>query len=454
MLATTETLLPSPSSSPSRSSSFFTTTSSHDDSTVLTGGGDPNHKDYGALTNNRELESANPSPQANVGALQADRPGYGTCSILSSSMNLVNAMMGSGIIGLPLALYLCGFWAGIAMSIIIAGFTCMAMHLLVLSGVRSGQYTLVDLCRSLPLCLPRSVAPLAKWSTIGVLLLPLFIIGVAIRIPAYYTPFTVVWLNPSLDQVFKGLAIMGLSYGCSQNVFGVFLSQRDQRPSQFLKADMLSIGIGFMLNMSFAIFGYFCFAGGDTAINANVLLNFPADDRIINLVRLILAIFIALTIPLALHPCREALQKMLGHNTEGRLPTTKQHYIVTLSMFCIVLCLGATLTELGTVFAIIGGVSTTAIGGLDQSVHYEQRALAYAQSVTVTYHYSGFDNQEDLPANTCSEMTFQDHPPTRISTMGSSIEVYHDLQCQSAPFVQGKDVALDGSPVGAIRCLL
>lgn len=153
MVATTEGSLPSPSSSPSRSSSFFTTTSSHDDSTVLTGGGgaitSPNHKDYGTLVNNDELESANPSssPQANMGALQADRPGYGTCSILSSSMNLVNAMMGSGIIGLPLALYLCGFWAGIAMSITIAGLTCMAMHLLVLSGVRSGQYTLADLCR-------------------------------------------------------------------------------------------------------------------------------------------------------------------------------------------------------------------------------------------------------------------------------------------------------------------
>ncbi|CDS06402.1 hypothetical protein LRAMOSA08930 [Lichtheimia ramosa] len=361
MVSTTEASLP-----PSRSSSFFTTTSSHDDSTVLTGGDttSPNYKDYGALANG-ELESAIPtSPQANMDALQADRPGYGTCSILSSSMNLVNAMMGSGIIGLPLALYLCGFWAGIVMSITIAGFTCMAMHLLILSGVRSGQYTLADLCRSLPLCLPRSVAPLAKWSTIGVLLLPLVIIGVAIRLPAYYTPFTIVWLNPSLDQVFKGLAIMGLSYGCSQNVFGVFLSQRDQRPSQFLKADMLSISIGFMLNMTFAVFGYFCFAGGNTAINANVLLNFPADDSIINLVRLTLAIFIALTIPLALHPCRESLQKMLGHNTEGRLPTRKQHCIVTLSMFCIVLCLGATLTELGTVFAIIGGVSTTAIGFL------------------------------------------------------------------------------------------
>lgn len=144
MVSTTEASLP-----PSRSSSFFTTTSSHDDSTVLTGGDttSPNYKDYGALANG-ELESAIPtSPQANMDALQADRPGYGTCSILSSSMNLVNAMMGSGIIGLPLALYLCGFWAGIVMSITIAGFTCMAMHLLILSGVRSGQYTLADLCR-------------------------------------------------------------------------------------------------------------------------------------------------------------------------------------------------------------------------------------------------------------------------------------------------------------------
>lgn len=81
-------------------------------------------------------------------------------------------------------------------------------------------------------------------------------------------------------------------------------------------------------------------------------------------------------------------------------------------------------------------------------------SLAYAQSVTVTYHYNGFESQEDLLANTCSEMTFQNDPPTRISTMGSSIQVYHDLQCQAAPFLQGKDITLDGSPVGAIRCFL
>lgn len=86
----------------------------------------------------------------NVHSLQADRPGYGTGSIFDSTMNLVNAMMGSGIIGLPLALALCGFWPGLLCSVLEAGLTCMAMHILVLCGVRTGQYTLADLCLACP----------------------------------------------------------------------------------------------------------------------------------------------------------------------------------------------------------------------------------------------------------------------------------------------------------------
>ena len=95
---------------------------------------------YGAIIDNT-------TTAASVEALQADRPGYGTTSTTGSCMNLVNAMMGSGIMGLPLALRLCGLWTGLLCSVIIAILTGIAMQLLVLAGIQSGQYTMADLAR-------------------------------------------------------------------------------------------------------------------------------------------------------------------------------------------------------------------------------------------------------------------------------------------------------------------
>ncbi|KAI7856727.1 transmembrane amino acid transporter protein-domain-containing protein [Circinella umbellata] len=371
---------------------------------------------YGAIINNIETV-------ASVEALQADRPGYGTTSTTGSCMNLVNAMMGSGIMGLPLALRLCGLWMGLLCSVVIAILTGIAMQLLVLAGIRCGQYTMADLARvsllgiwgshlvnfllvfhtagtavsyyillgdmlpelfdnynitwladrrvavvafgltcTLPLSLPRSIAPLVKWSTLNVMLLPIVLICVFIRMPVYATTSSSLfeWTWPSsTNNLFQGLAILGLSFGCSQNVFGVYLSQRDQQPSQFLLANTSSVLIGYIINLTFAIMGFLCF--GDN-VKANVLLNFPRDDPTINVVRLLLGIFMIFTIPMSIYPCRESLQKLLGYNVNGRIPTNTEHYVTTIVIFATVLSLGATITELGKVFAVIGGFSTTALG--------------------------------------------------------------------------------------------
>lgn len=145
------------------------------------------------------------------------------------------------------------------------------------------------------------MAPLAKWSTLGVMLLPLVIFGVVVRLPAYAPPLDQIPLgwwssntNFSWFDFFRGVAILGLSFGCSQNVFGIYLSQRDQRPSRFLLANEWSIAISFTINMSFAVLGYLCFGN---KVQANILLDFAEDDTVINLVRFVLCLFMVITIP-------------------------------------------------------------------------------------------------------------------------------------------------------------
>jgi hypothetical protein len=72
--------------------------------------------------------------------LQADRPGYGSRSKIECSFNLVNSTVGAGIIGLPFAIYLAGFWTALCLSIIVAIISQLGLHMLVVSGQRSGSY--------------------------------------------------------------------------------------------------------------------------------------------------------------------------------------------------------------------------------------------------------------------------------------------------------------------------
>jgi hypothetical protein len=88
----------------------------------------------------------------NYGAIQQqEEQDYhsSSCSSFGASLNLVNAMMGTGIIGLPLALHLCGFWVGLSFSILIAYLTCFTMHITILCGLKTNTNSMVSLCNAL-----------------------------------------------------------------------------------------------------------------------------------------------------------------------------------------------------------------------------------------------------------------------------------------------------------------
>ncbi|KAG1088606.1 hypothetical protein G6F42_020221 [Rhizopus arrhizus] len=326
-------------------------------------------------------------------------------SVMGSSLNLVNAIMGTGIIGLPLALHLCGFWVGLLFSVLIAYLTCFTMHITILCGLATQTFSLVALCEKLiagtavsyylllgdtlpgllvlvfpnvafladrrnvilafgllctfPLSLSRSTAKFVKWSAISVLLLMLMLLGVLIRVPYYLPARQNIDLEvvPVSEDMFKGLAIISLSFGCSQNLFGVYTTTRNQKPSNWLLVCFMAIAIAFTVNIVFAVMAYMCFGKN---VQANILLNFPENDPGIRLVKLALGLFMVLTIPLCMHPCREAVMLMFGININN--PTKKQHYTVTVGVFLVVLYFGATLTSLGKVFDVIGGFSTTVLG--------------------------------------------------------------------------------------------
>ncbi|CEG73716.1 hypothetical protein RMATCC62417_09045 [Rhizopus microsporus] len=346
------------------------------------------------------------------------------CSFWGASLNLINAMMGTGILGLPLALHLCGIWLGLALSVGVAYMTCMIMHITILCGQRTHAFSLMELCRALtgkagaivvnciiflhtagtaasyyiilgemmpqllksmfpgiacyinkrnvvlvfglcctlPLSLTRSTACLAKWSAVSLFILLAMTLGVLIRVPAYYDSDNVDLRFTMPTDPFRGLAIMSLCFGCAPNLFGIYVTSKR---ALWSKTCYLAILIAYIINVSFGVLAYLCFG---KLVQDNVLLNFPRDDFIIQWINITLSLFMVLTLPLCIHPCREATMMMFGISTHGA--TNKQHYLITFGVLAIILYAGCTLDSLGKVYDVLGGFSTIILGFLLPGLAY------------------------------------------------------------------------------------
>ncbi|ORE02810.1 hypothetical protein BCV72DRAFT_42254 [Rhizopus microsporus var. microsporus] len=349
--------------------------------------------------------------------LQSSKPGYGTRSIFEVSLNIVNATVGSGVIGLPFALFLSGFTLGITISIFVGLLTFAAVYSLILTGQKSqifnfaslaevamgrfgyhmlnlmlfiqsagsvisyfilvadtipillGLYfpryplladrTIVTVVVSIfvifPLNLFRSIGALAKWSAFAVLLLPIMILSVLIRAPAYAPDHEAPIFRLGKDPI-AAAGIMSFAFVCSQVAFSNYLSQKNQSTSAWKLSSIVSTLMSWTISITFAAIGYLSF-GQD--VSSNIFSNFPADDNIINIGRLALGLSMVLTVPMAFYPARDAVQKTIGFETVDRQPTALQHYGITVILFAFFLVCGVQIRSLGKVYSLVGGIASS-----------------------------------------------------------------------------------------------
>ncbi|RCH92214.1 hypothetical protein CU098_002414, partial [Rhizopus stolonifer] len=226
---------------------------------------------YGSIPLKQQLSKAERD------LLQSDRPGYGSHTKVAVALNLVNATVGAGIIGLPFAIARAGFFTGILASIVVAALAQIGLFMLILAGQRVGIYkfallveyllgrpgyhflnfmicvqagggtvsyfillgdSLPMLCERylpqwpllanrtfilvfvgivciLPLNMSRSIGSLARWSIVSVLCLPVILLTILIRAPAY-APKEGISLEWVGQDVFGALGIMAFAFTCHQ----------------------------------------------------------------------------------------------------------------------------------------------------------------------------------------------------------------------------------------------
>ncbi|KAI8985820.1 transmembrane amino acid transporter protein-domain-containing protein [Pilobolus umbonatus] len=438
-------------------------------------------KSYGTTDHNEPVIITKDSiilTDAERDLLQADRVGYGTRSKIESAFNLVNSTVGAGIIGLPFAIHLAGFWTGIMLSIIVSVISQLGLHMLVASGQRVnafkyavlmertmgragyhflnflilvqatgacvsyyillgdtipvllgfyfpqypllGDRSLIILLLSIfcvfPLNLSRSLGALAKWSIVSVLCLPVIILTLLLRAPTYSQQHEspLNWVGP---DIFGALGILAFSFSCSHVCFSVFLSLKDQTSHSWSITTILATVMSWVVSMAFAVIGYLSF-GND--LQPNLFLNFPADDLLVNIGRFTLGFSMILTIPMAFYPTREAVQKLLGFETATRQPNNIQHYTVTVALFVIITVLGIKIRSLGKVYALIGGFAATFLAYILPAIAclVTRRYPAVVGTITTTLPDNLSKDSDEL--NNKTHLLSKHHAPSTSS--GSDIE--------------------------------
>lgn len=229
----------------------------------------------------------------------------------------------------------------------------------------------------LPLNMSRSIGSLARWSIISVLCLPIILLAILIRAPAYAPaePIPLEWVG---SDVFGALGIMAFAFTCHQVAFNNYLTLEDQTTSSWKHTTIMSTGLSWIISMTFAVIGYMCF--GDK-VNSNLFMNFAADDPIVNIGRFALSISMILTIPMGIFPTREAIQKSLGFETATKQPTNTQHYTVTVALFAVILSLSIAVRSLGTVYSLVGGFSATTLAYIIPASSYLFTRKAYYKNM-------------------------------------------------------------------------
>ncbi|KAK9765306.1 hypothetical protein K7432_006476 [Basidiobolus ranarum] len=355
-------------------------------------------------------------------------PEEGNVSIAGVAFNVLNTIIGSGILGLPYAVKQAGFVTGLIVLAFVGVLTDFSLRMLVKSGRQAGIYHYSMLAQSslgkvgsfalnifilfnglgiaisyliiigdtlpllaeqyvpgfgvlqnrifgivmcacifiFPLLFFRTLAPLAKFSAISIACLPIICIIVAIRAPTYAKDYDIKYTTFG-DNIFPAIGVMSFAYVVSHSTFLNYNTLKNPSQKRWSIASMCAVGGSAVIYLAFSAIG---FASFGESVNSNVFTNFPSDDIAINVSRLCLIITMFLTYPCVFYSARMVTNIMLGFESETKQPTKIQHISVNVGLFLVTLAIGLPVKNLGTVYQLIGALCASGISYIIPALIY------------------------------------------------------------------------------------
>ncbi|CAD6233339.1 GSCOCG00007144001-RA-CDS [Cotesia congregata] len=296
-------------------------------------------------------------------------------SLPLASFNFINSIIGSGVIGIPYALHLSGFGLGILLLIIVAVLTDYSLILMVRSGHLCGEMSYQGLMRAsfgrpgfyiltalqfiypfiamisynivvgdtvtkviirvtgiaesnifaqrevvillatllitIPLCLYRNVARLAKISFLSLVCVAFILLAIFIRMgtmSSLVPDRTDSWEFANLRGILPSIGIMAFAFMCHHNTFLIYESIERATQQKWDVVTHWSLFTSFIIASAFGIAGYVTFT---SYVQGDLMENYCWNDDLMNLSRVMFSGTILLTFPIECFVTREVTKYFL-----------------------------------------------------------------------------------------------------------------------------------------------
>eukprot|EP00475_Leptophrys_vorax_P005412 TRINITY_DN13274_c0_g1_i1.p1 TRINITY_DN13274_c0_g1~~TRINITY_DN13274_c0_g1_i1.p1 ORF type:complete len:564 (-),score=135.74 TRINITY_DN13274_c0_g1_i1:1000-2691(-) len=355
-------------------------------------------------------------------ALENDGAQHQSSSVVSVASGLMNCILGSGLLGLPLAMSEMGFGMMCFMMFLVVIMSSFSMNILVMSGRAVGQFRFALLARDrfgdagffvvsffifisclgcmLPyliivgdtipsalrsytdvallvdrrfaiICISVCIMPFLFFKNVGKLIVVAIICLVCIPViliiliaRGFAGPHYSQLEDHSSrfdfigDNVFSGFGILTYAMVCNQVAFMSFLSLKVRSTKNWISATLLGHLGAGIFSLAFATIGFFTFG---RSVYGNLLNNYPEDDLWINITRLLMTVNVLCSFPMQFYSARDTLHKIFGFETRVRQPTQIENVCVSGAMFFSVVAISLLVKDLGFVFALVGNFSSTSL---------------------------------------------------------------------------------------------
>jgi len=345
-----------------------------------------------------------------------------------STFNLVNSIIGGGIIGLSYSFRIAGLPMGLILLAFCGVITDYAMILLLKCGELANKYTyqgmvekafgrpgliaittaqfvyplavmmaynvaisdnipmvfvrtigpdtilanrqfvngMATLLIILPLSLPRNIALLDKFSALSIVCVFFYSLVIIIR-AGTLAPLTV----PSPDAwdfarggVAQAFGVMAFAFACMHNVFPMYRALENTSIKRYSKVVHSSVALSSIFYVSVALAGYITFTDMS---QGNLLNNYCPNDDLANVARFVFAFTIILTYPIQVFISREVIEVGFFRNYAK---SWIRHAIITVALIGVATAVSMATDCLGLVIEIAGCFSASPLAFIFPPICY------------------------------------------------------------------------------------
>ncbi|XP_075225054.1 putative sodium-coupled neutral amino acid transporter 11 [Lycorma delicatula] len=360
---------------------------------------------------------------------QEEKPNK-TTGLEFASFNYINSILGSGVIGIPYALKQAGFGFGLLLLGFIALVTDYSLILMVRSAHISSSFSYQGLMQAafgnpgfylltflqftypfiamvsynvvvgdtvtkvlirifnlkpwsllarrdfvvflatvfitIPLCLFRDMAKLARASLISLFFVVFILVAIIIRLFTFshrVTPFHGINSWQAFNWgIIPAIGIMAFAFMCHHNVFLLYSSIEAADQTRWDKVTHYSVFTSFIVSVLFGVTGYATF---NSFVQGDLLENYCWDDDLMNAARIAFSATILLTYPIECMVTRAVIDQIVNI-----ADSSVRHYAVTLTIISITYILSVATDCLGVVLELNGVLSAVPLAFILPAASY------------------------------------------------------------------------------------